>query len=130
MTSLICHPPSCDPIRFGFDFNAVAADVARTAALLSFPRQAALLGCRVITGRRGAAANASDVPIQDRYKFADSRRQIPRITRTIRDVLLHYDAWTQDCEVYRQVIRGEYGEFVAQALRVFSGRLQLPPGDA
>jgi hypothetical protein len=94
------------------------------------PREAAMLGCCVITGRRGAAANAFDVPIPGQYKFTDSRWQIPRIARTIRDVLRHYDARTQDFERYRRVIRGEYREFLAQALRVFGGRLELPPGDA
>ena len=30
----------------------------------------------------------------------------------------------------KEIIRSEYREFLAQALRVFGGRLELPPGDS
>ena len=35
------------------------------------PREAALAGCCVITGRRGSAQNKIDIPIPNKYKFPD-----------------------------------------------------------
>lgn len=36
------------------------------------PREAAACGCRVLTGRRGAAANAVDLPIPDAFKLDEA----------------------------------------------------------
>ena len=36
-----------------------------------FPREAAISGCCIITGKKGAAAYYEDVPIPDQYKFQD-----------------------------------------------------------
>lgn len=93
------------------------------------PREAAILGCCVITGRRGAAANALDVPIPSRYKFRDSRLLVPRVVRAIRRTLSEYDARKVDFEVYRSTIRGERREFILQAMRIFGGRLELGAWD-
>jgi hypothetical protein len=93
------------------------------------PREAAILGCCVITGRRGAAANALDLPIPCRYKFPDSRFMVPRIVRAIRRTLNEHEARKGDFEGYRGTIRGERREFILQAMRIFGGRLELPAGD-
>jgi len=89
------------------------------------PREAAILGCCVITGRRGAADNALDVPIPSQYKFRDSRLMVPRIVRAIRRSLGEYEARRADFERYRSTIRGERREFILQAMRIFGGRLEL-----
>jgi hypothetical protein len=91
------------------------------------PREAAILGCCVLTGKRGAAANPFDIPIPDRYKFKDTRLLIPHIIRAIRAVVTEYDVRTEDFDVYRAIIRGERREFILQAMRIFGGRLELPP---
>lgn len=83
------------------------------------PREAAILGCCVITGRQGSAANPFDIPIPDRYKFRDSRLNIPRISRAIRTVLSEYDQRLEDFVTYRRIIAGEREEFVAQVRRIF-----------
>ena len=93
------------------------------------PREAAILGCCVITGQRGAAANPFDVPIPDQYKFRDSRLMIPRIARAIRTVLAEYDVRIADFAMYRRTIVGEQREFILQAMRIFGGRLELLPPD-
>jgi len=87
------------------------------------PREAAILGCCIITGRRGAAANPLDIPIPDRYKFKDSRLLIPRIVRAIRRVVAEYDVRTEDFTSYRSAIRGERREFMLQVQEIFGGRL-------
>jgi hypothetical protein len=43
------------------------------------PREAAVLGCCVITGTRGSAAFFEDVPIPNEYKFEDKEENIPKI---------------------------------------------------
>ena len=43
------------------------------------PREAAALGCCIITGQRGAAGNWFDIPIPISYKFRNSRMNVPRI---------------------------------------------------
>jgi hypothetical protein len=91
------------------------------------PREAALLGCCVITGQRGSAGNAFDVPIPADYKFRDSRLAIPRIVKAIRATLRDYDTRVQDFTDYRDIIRGEPVEFIAQAARIFGGRLVPEP---
>ena len=83
------------------------------------PREAALLGCCIITSRRGAAGNPVDVPIPDRYKFRGARWQVPVIVRTIRQLLAEYDRRVGELAVYRQIISGEREEFRAQVVRVF-----------
>jgi len=85
------------------------------------PREAALLGCCVITGRRGAAANAFDVPIPDRYKFRGAGWQVPAIVGTIKATLASYEQRLDDFAVYRRIIAGERQEFIAQAARIFGG---------
>ena len=56
------------------------------------PREAATHGCCIITGRRGSAGNAFDVPIPARYKFRDLRLNVPKIVaEAIRATLVEYD---------------------------------------
>lgn len=92
------------------------------------PREAAMLGCCVITGQRGAAGNPFDVPILARYKFPDSRLAIPRVLLGIRATLADYDQRVRDFDTYRTIIAGEHGEFMAQAARVFGQRTARPQG--
>ncbi|MFO1025799.1 MAG: hypothetical protein U1E70_11475 [Acetobacteraceae bacterium] len=83
------------------------------------PREAALLGCCVMTGRNGAADNPFDVPIPERYKFRGRRWQVPAIARAIRTTLANYEQRNGDFAMYRRIISGERAEFIAQAQRVF-----------
>ena len=87
------------------------------------PREAATHGCCIITGRRGSAGNAFDVPIQTRYKFRDSRLHVPKIVRAIRATLVEYDQREADFATYRRIIAGEAGEFLAQVARAFGGEI-------
>lgn len=86
------------------------------------PREAALLGCCVITGRRGSAGNDRDVPIRRRYKFQDKPVLIPWILWTIRRVLAGYDRRVGDFAAYRAVLALDQATFDAQAAGIFGGR--------
>ncbi|HBK05473.1 MAG TPA: hypothetical protein DDZ81_06355 [Acetobacteraceae bacterium] len=83
------------------------------------PREAAILGCCIVTGQRGSAGNSFDIPILAGYKFRDSRLQIPRIVRAIRQIMSDYQNRIGDFEIYRAIIAGERLEFNAQVERVF-----------
>jgi hypothetical protein len=87
------------------------------------PREAAILGCCIVTGQRGAAGNPFDIPILPRYKFRDARLNIPRIVRAIRSVLTDYATSVHDFDTYRWAICGEQDEFMAQVARIFGGKL-------
>jgi hypothetical protein len=83
------------------------------------PREAAVCGCCVITGRDGAAANPEDVPIGEEYKFAAQRENIPQIVEKIRDCFADYKARSVDFEGYREKILGEERQFEDDIERIF-----------
>ena len=84
-----------------------------------FPREAAMAGCLVITSKRGSAAFYNDVPINDSYKFYDSRNNIPKITELILDCMNNYKKRWLDFEGYRDFIREDYTRFVKQVRAIF-----------
>ena len=92
------------------------------------PREAAVLGCCVITGQRGAAENSFDIPIPAAYNFDDAQamREVDLLL-TIRNVLKDYEHRTADFGVYRQIIAGEPIMFLAQTAQIFGGRLVAAP---
>ena len=84
------------------------------------PREAAVGGCCVITGRRGAAGNAVDVPIPRRFKLRDfSPFIIPSVLRQIRAVLADAPAASAEFADYRQIIATEREELMLQVKRIF-----------
>jgi hypothetical protein len=91
------------------------------------PREAAIQGCCIITGKRGAASNPFDIPIPLRYKFNDSRLRVPQIIRAIRATLAGYDSRVREFGIYQRMIEGERQEFTAQVARVFGGEVVPAP---
>lgn len=73
-----------------------------------FPREAAISGCCVITGKRGSAGYHKDIPIADEFKFEDTDQNVEAIIRRIGECLVHYDAESCKFEAYRNFIRNEY----------------------
>lgn len=83
------------------------------------PREAAICGCCVITGKRGAAAYRKDVPIPEQYKFEDDDTAIPAIVDEIHDILQNYDRKIQDFSEYRKFIQSEELQFAKDVKSVF-----------
>ena len=83
------------------------------------PREAAILGCCVITSKRGAAAFFEDVPIPDEYKFEDKDENIPKIIEKIKDCFENFGERYKDFEYYRQVIRNEPQKFIDDLKKIF-----------
>ena len=72
-----------------------------------FPREAAVSGCCIITGKRGSAKYHQDIPIPDEYKFDDTDGNIEAITSRIRSCLNEYETVIKDFQEYRDFIRSE-----------------------
>jgi len=83
------------------------------------PREAAILGCCVITGKRGSAAFFEDVPIPDEYKFEDREENIPKIVDKIKDCFENYGEKYKDFDYYREVIRNEPQRFIEDLKKIF-----------
>jgi hypothetical protein len=83
------------------------------------PREAAMLGCCVITNKRGSAAFYEDVPIPDEYKFEDRDENIPKIVDKIRDCFDNYEERYKDFEHYREFIRNEPQRFIENLRKIF-----------
>ncbi|MDQ0105768.1 hypothetical protein J2T02_000861 [Chitinophaga terrae (ex Kim and Jung 2007)] len=84
-----------------------------------FPREAAVLSCCVITGRKGSAGFDEDVPIPGKYKIPDSEANIHRIIDQIRACLADFKTCLNDFSHYRQVILSEEKKFEQDVKTVF-----------
>lgn len=84
------------------------------------PREAAILGCCVITGKRGSAAYNEDLPIPADYKFEDKVENIPLILSKIRDCIDNFQDRLKDFENYRMIIRKEQDKFIEDLKSVFA----------
>lgn len=96
------------------------------------PREAALAGCCVLTGRRGAADNGVDTPIPERYKIDEASQDfIGTACNAIMGILDDWDACYTDFEPYRQLIRAERTRFKTQVAKAFSiPRFRVVPSAA
>jgi len=83
------------------------------------PREAAMLGCCVITGRRGSASFFEDVPVPAEYKFEDKKESIPGIIEKIKDCFENFQQRYKDFEHFRRIIRDEPRKFVEDLKKIF-----------
>lgn len=84
-----------------------------------FPREAVACGCRVITGRRGSAANDHDVPLAGQLKISDDSED-GVILNIIKWLFENYDRSEGLYEDYIRMIKEEVHEFETDTLRLFS----------
>lgn len=85
-----------------------------------FPREAALSGCCIITGKRGAAGFKRDIPISEKYKFSDNEKNIPLIIEAISFVLNNYNVAVGDFKDYRNNILKEKQQFIDGCKQLFN----------
>lgn len=72
------------------------------------PRECAILYCCVITNKTGSANYYEDVPIPDKYKFADAKNHIPDIYKQIKRCIDNYETEIMNFAFYRnQIINQE-----------------------
>lgn len=82
------------------------------------PRETALCGCCVITGKRGSAGNQKDVPIPNRYKFSD-KAPLNLVEETIADIFLNYNICRDDFNAYRELIKSEHATFLNDLSKIY-----------
>lgn len=84
------------------------------------PREAAMLGCCVVTSRRGSAGNAFDLPIPETYKLDTAASGfLATASALIRDILKNPARHNTAFETYREHIRREPETFRAQISAIF-----------
>lgn len=86
------------------------------------PREAAMAGCCVVTGRRGSAGNDEDVGIPEQYKidekkaFGDFASEFKLLVSSIYQ---DFEGRSRDFDNYRQSISREYSVFERQVGDIF-----------
>jgi len=97
------------------------------------PREAAILGCCVIVGKRGSAANERDMPIPSKYKFEVTKANIPSIIKAILFCLENYNRVYREFDEYRMIIKKEPELFLQDLERIFGAgktKQSVPKGAA
>lgn len=103
-----------------FQTSMIYIDFGNHPGMDRLPREAALNGCCIITGRRGAAANDIDIPIDaHKYKLDESKETVETIVNRIREVIATYSLCIDDFKAYRQRITEEQDEFYKQIDNLF-----------
>ena len=90
------------------------------------PREAAISGCVVITGKRGSAGNNIDINISDEFKFDEKTTNPIEVVNKIRDVFKNFPAAHQKQENYRARVFNEPKQFANQVADAFNVK-NLPP---
>ena len=83
------------------------------------PREAAMCGCCVITGKRGSAKYYEDVPLRDDFKFDDKEENIDKIIDKINLCLENYEEQNKNFDEYRKGIIGEEEKFEEDIKKIF-----------
>ena len=84
-----------------------------------FPREAVSCGCRLITGRKGSAANSKDVPIPEEFKINDDADD-GVILEKIYSLIDDYDRTGELFADYLATIHEEFHEFEEDVIKTFS----------
>lgn len=84
------------------------------------PREAAICGCCVITGQKGSAAFAEDLPIPDRFKFNDTHPEsLLHIISAIRRCMINFSEEQQYFTPYIESIKNEKKVFIENLKAIF-----------
>lgn len=84
------------------------------------PREAAMAGCCIITGKKGSAKFTEDIPIEEKFKIDDSRDVPVDKFRTLTlEIFNNYEFNSKKLDKYREIISNEPAEFENQVRRIF-----------
>jgi hypothetical protein len=76
------------------------------------PREAAICGCCIVTGRKGSAANAVDMPIPEAFKIDEgSPGFLNSAVAVLTKLTEHYEEAVSEFQPYRQIILGQKKHF-------------------
>jgi hypothetical protein len=85
-----------------------------------FPREAAVCGCCIITGRRGSANFYEDLPILDEFKFKDDESEIDLIIEKIENCLINYEFEVNKFKNYIDLISQQETLFENEISSIFT----------
>ena len=83
------------------------------------PREACILGCCVITSKKGSARFQEDVPIKEDYKFRDTVANIPKIADKIRGCFDQFAERKHEFDHYRTLIKAQEEIFDREVEKIF-----------
>jgi hypothetical protein len=84
------------------------------------PREAALAGCCVITGRQGAASNISDVSIPQQFRLDENDPSfMENFCQAVEMAYFEYEATAQNYKKYIELIKNEKKLFEQQVKQIF-----------
>lgn len=84
------------------------------------PREAAVFGCCIITGKKGAAKNEVDILIPNKYKVDETVSTIDEVCSLISMLLYNYEKSFNDFRTYRERILKEKKEFIDDVVGLFN----------
>ena len=84
------------------------------------PREAALAGCCLIIGKKGAAAYYQDIPIKDGYKLDDSKLvDAQYFTKLVNDIFISFEQHQIQFKNYVDAIAKEKSIFKQEVKDIF-----------
>ena len=86
------------------------------------PREAAINGCCIICGIRGAASFYQDLAIPNEYKFRTEPFEADKIYAKIQECLDNYDKRLKDFEYFRRLTIGEKERFEFEIKNIFGNK--------
>ncbi len=99
-------------VRATLEQCAVYIDFGHHPGRDRLPREAALCGCNIVTGTRGAASNDVDIPIPARFKIDESAADfVERGLHTIAEACHDYLRIQPEFDTYRRAILGQKHRF-------------------
>lgn len=84
------------------------------------PREAAISGCCIITGKLGSAKFDGDIPISAKYKFDQDIKNIDSIYAMIENLLSDYDNKIDEFKDYRNMVINSKNLFEEQVDKIFN----------
>ena len=80
------------------------------------PREAAISGCVVITGKRGSAENDIDINIPAEFKFDETEEDFPKIIEKIYDTFQNFEVAFYKQKNYRKTILDDKERFEREVI--------------
>ena len=83
------------------------------------PREAAISGCCVITGKDGSAKYYKDIAVLDEFKFDAIDKNLNKIVEKINSCFVNYEIEFEKFNPYRDVIINEQSKFIKETINIF-----------
>jgi len=112
----------CKPLK-GMDKQTMIKTLGESKVYIDFgehpgkdriPREAASLGCCIITNKKGSAHNSVDIPISDGYKFDQLDDYFKKVRTKIEEIFDNFERCSLEFVGYRSKIASEKNLFVDQ----------------